>query len=69
MERQHKIDGFVRETYYKVSLSGDGLTVVSDAIQEEADAENLVQICHGKPATVSKLEKTKKTAKRPGSMT
>lgn len=65
VERQHKIDGFVREPYYKVSLSGDGLTVASDIIKEEADAENLVQICQEKPATVSKLEKTKKTAKPP----
>ena len=55
VERQHKIDGFVREPYYKVSLSGDGLTVASDIIKEEADAENLVQICQGKPATVTKL--------------
>lgn len=65
VERQHKMDNFVREPYYKVSLSGDGLTVTSDPIKEETEANHLVQNCQGKPATVTKLEKTKKTTKSP----
>ena len=65
VERQHKMDNFVRESYYKVSLSGDGLTVTSDPIKEETEANHLVQNCQGKPATVTKLEKTKKTTKSP----
>ena len=65
VERQHKIDDFVREPYYKVSLSSGGLTVASDPIKEETEANHLVQNCQGKPATVTKLEKTKKTTKSP----
>lgn len=65
VERQHKIDTFVKEPYYKVSLGGDGLTVSSENIKEESDAENLVQLCQSKPATVTKLERAKKTAKPP----
>ena len=65
VERQHKMDDFVREPYYKVSLSSDGLTVASDPIKEETEANHLVQNCQGKPATVTKLEKTKKTTKSP----
>ena len=63
VERQHKIDDFVREPYYKVSLSSGGLTVASDPIKEETEANHLVQNCQGKPATVTKLEKTKKTTR------
>ena len=65
VERQHKIDNFVREPYYKVSLSGDGLTVTSEPIKVESEADHLVQLCQGKSAAVTKLEKTKKTAKPP----
>lgn len=65
VERQHKMNDFVREPYYKVSLSGDGLTVTSDPIKEESEADHLMQLCEGKPAVVIKLEKTKKTAKPP----
>lgn len=65
VERQHKMDDFVREPYYKVSLSSDGLTVASDPIKEETEGNHLVQNCQGKPATVTKLEKTKKTTKSP----
>ena len=63
VERQHKMDDFVREPFYKVSLNCDGLTVTSEPIQVESDADHLVQLCQGKPAVVTKLEKTKKTAK------
>lgn len=57
VERQEKMDGFVKEAFYKVSLSGEGLTVTSENIKDETEAAALAALCNGKPGTVTKLEK------------
>ena len=60
VERQDKITGFVKEAYYKVELEGNGICAVSDSIKEEADSRALQELCHGKTAVISKVEKNQK---------
>lgn len=60
VERQDKITGFVKEAYYKVELGGNGICAVSDSIKEEADSRALQELCHGKTAVISKVEKNQK---------
>lgn len=38
VERQEAIDGFVKKAYYKVTVEGNGIRVVSENIREEADS-------------------------------
>ena len=57
VERQEKIDHFVKEAYYRVSLEKDGLCVVSEQIREEAEAIALAEKCRGKTAVISSIEK------------
>nr|WP_288825796.1 type IA DNA topoisomerase [uncultured Clostridium sp.] len=65
VERQKKIDGFVKEAYYRVSLTGEGLTVTSENISDKAEADALADTCQGKTMKVTKLEKTRKSTKPP----
>lgn len=65
VERQQKIDSFVKEVYYKVTLSGNGLTVVSEPISDEAKADELVKQCQGKTAVIAKIEKKQRTCAPP----
>ena len=43
VERQKKIDEFVKEAFYKVTLEGNGLLVVSGSIASEAEAERFAE--------------------------
>ncbi len=65
VERQEKIDGFVKTPYYKVSLTGGGLTVTSEDIPVEEDAEDLKNLCQGKNAEVTKVKKAMKQTAPP----
>lgn len=65
VERQEKMDGFVKEAFYKVSLSDEGLTVTSENIKDETEAETLAALCNGKPGTVTKLEKNHRQSMPP----
>lgn len=60
VERQEKIDGFQKTPYYKVSLSGGGLTVTSEDIPAEADADALLHLCQEKSAKVTGVKRTRK---------
>lgn len=59
-ERQEKIDHFVKEAYYRVSLEKDGLCAVSENIREKAEAIALAEECRGKTAVISAVEKVRK---------
>jgi len=43
VERQEKIDTFVKEPFYKVTLTGDGFTAVSENFKEETEARRLAE--------------------------
>lgn len=65
VERQNKIDHFVKEAYYKATLLGEGLSAVSENIQEEAVCDALVEKCQGKQAVITKIEKKQKKTSPP----
>lgn len=65
VERQRRIDGFVKEAFYKVTISSGSLSAVSGNMNEESESDALVAKCQGKPAVVSKMEKTSKKIKPP----
>lgn len=60
VERQDSIDGFVKETYYKVMIEGDGIRAVSENIKGESESIALAEKCNGKTAVVSKVEKVQR---------
>jgi len=60
VERQGKIDGFVKEAYYRVALQGSGVSAVSGNFSVEAECDELVEKCQGKGAVILKLEKKQK---------
>lgn len=55
-ERKENIDHFRKEAYYKVSLTDGTLTVVSENIPSEKDAERLREECNGADAKVVKVK-------------
>ncbi len=65
VERQGKIDGFVKEAFYKVTINSGSLSAVSGNMNGESESDALVAQCQGKPAVVSKMEKTSKKSKPP----
>lgn len=65
VERQQKVEGFVKEAYYKVTLTGNGISVVSEMISDEAKADELVKQCQGKIAVITKVEKKQKKSAPP----
>ena len=60
VERQEKIDTFVKEPFYKVTLTGDGFTAVSENFKEETEARRLAESCKGEKAVIVKVEKKQK---------
>lgn len=60
VERQDKINNFVKEAYYKVTLEGKGLCAVSGNIKEKAESDILAERCKGSIATITKVEKVQK---------
>ena len=56
---------FQEEAYYKVSLSDGKLTVTSENIQSEAEAEELRKLCDGTEAMVTKVKKAQKRVSPP----
>lgn len=65
VDRQEKMEHFVKETYYRVSLEKDGFCAVSENIREETEAVALAEKCRGKTAVVSGMEKTRKKISPP----
>ena len=64
-ERKEKIEHFKKEAYYKVSLSDGKLTVTSENIQSEAEADELRKLCDGEEAMVTKVKKAQKRISPP----
>ena len=64
-ERKEKIELFKKEAYYKVSLSDGKLTVTSENIQSEAEADELRKLCDGAEAMVTKVKKAQKRVSPP----
>ncbi len=56
-ERKEKIEHFKKEAYYKVSLSDEKLTVTSESIPSEMEAEELRKLCDGTEALVTRVKK------------
>lgn len=52
VERQEKIEHFVKETYYKVRLMAGDMIFVSESIKDRTEAEQLAALCSGKSAEV-----------------
>ena len=65
VERQEKIDTFVKEPFYKVTLTGDGFTAVSENFKEETEARRLAESCQGEKAVIVKVEKKQKKTMPP----
>lgn len=52
VQRETEIMDFKKQKYYAAHLLVDGIDAVSDRIDSETDADNIVKSCKGKPATV-----------------
>ena len=63
-ERQTKIQNFVKEPYYKVELSGEGMVAVSEQMAQEQDADTMQAACDGQCAVVGSIER-KRVEKKP----
>ena len=59
-ERKEKIEHFKKEAYYKVSLSDGKLTVTSERIPVETEAEELRKLCDGAEALVTRVKREQK---------
>ena len=57
---EDNIDTFVKEPFYKVTLTGDGFTAVSENFKEETEARRLAESCQGEKAVIVKVEKKQK---------
>lgn len=60
VERQKKIDGFVREPFFKVSLEIGSFSAESEAISNEAACDEAVRRCQGQAAVITKISKNQK---------
>jgi DNA topoisomerase-3 len=63
-ERQTKIQNFVKEPYYKVELSGEGVVAASEQMAQEQDADTMQAACDGQCAVVGSIER-KRVEKKP----
>lgn len=64
-ERHDKIQNFVKEPYYKVEVSGSGITASTEQIEKEQDADNILKICDKQFAVVSDVERKRKEVAAP----
>ena len=64
-ERKEKVENFQKEAYYKVSLSDGKMTVTSENILSEKEAEDLQKLCNGADAIVTKVKKEQKKISPP----
>ena len=52
VERDDKINHFIKEPFYKVIIEKDGMKAVSENIKEKQKAAEVAEICDGKTAEV-----------------
>ncbi len=65
VKREADIAAFVKEPFYTVELDCGGFKAVSNRFKDETAAEVLQIACDGKTATVTKVERQKKTTAPP----
>ena len=54
-ERQSKIQNFVKEPYYKVEITGNGIVAESERMAQEQDADTMQAACDGQCAVVGSM--------------
>ena len=65
VERDDKINHFIKEPFYKVILEKDGMKAVSENIKEKQKAAEVAEICDGKTAEVISVKNIEKRTKTP----
>ena len=55
-ERKAQIDGFQKEAYYKVHISGDGYKLTAEENRKKEEAEQLASRCDGKSAVITEAD-------------
>ena len=65
VDRQHRIDRFIKEPYYKVTVKGSGIAAVSENIESAEGADKLAERCEGQSAIITKVEKQAKRENPP----
>ncbi|MCL1845986.1 MAG: DNA topoisomerase 3 [Defluviitaleaceae bacterium] len=61
VERELKIKNFVKEPFYIVEISGDGLIASREKLTDAALAEQIRAKCDGQTATIKSVKREKKT--------
>lgn len=64
-ERQDKIQNFVKEPYYKVEITGNGIMAESERMAQEQDADTMQAACDGQCAVVGSIERKRKEQSAP----
>lgn len=64
-ERQSKIQNFVKEPYYKVEITGNGIVAESERMAQEQDADTVQAACDGQCAVVGSIEHKRKEQSAP----
>ena len=64
-ERKAQIDGFQKEAYYKVHISGDGYKLTAEENRKKAEAEQLASRCDGKSAVITEADSVSKSSNAP----
>lgn len=64
-ERQSKIQNFVKEPYYKVEITGNGIVAESERMAQEQDADTMRAACDGQCAVVCSIEHKRKEQSAP----
>ena len=64
-ERQNKIQNFVKEPYYKVEITGNGIVAESERMVQEQNADTVQAACDGQCAVVGSIERKRKEQSAP----
>lgn len=64
-ERKTQMEGFQKEAYYKVHISGDGYKLTHEENMAKGEAELLASRCKGKVAVITEAECVTKSTKAP----
>ena len=64
-ERKAQIDGFQKEAYYKVHISGDGYKLTAEKNWKKEEAEQLASRCEGKSAVITEADSVSKSSNAP----
>jgi DNA topoisomerase-3 len=65
VERDYKVNNFVKEKYFMVNLEFNNTTASSERIDDLAEAEKIKSACDNKTVTVKEIKREKKTVNPP----